>query len=71
MTLEQAIADGALWLESGFCADRWQVGSDTFGDSVSEWFCRDCGESGADPIDGCPACGLGVDEDDEDQEDAA
>jgi hypothetical protein len=58
-TLDQAIADDALWLESGFLADRWQVGTDEFGDGISDWFCRDCGAGGADPIEGCSACGFG------------
>ena len=71
MTLEQAIDNGALWLESGFYADRFQTGTDAFGDSVSTWFCRDCGAADADPAEGCDECGFGVDEDSEDREDAA
>ena len=69
MTLDQAIADGALWLESGFRADRWQTGTDDAGDGISEWFCRDCGAGGADPIEGCNECGFGQPDPDDDNDD--
>lgn len=69
MTLEQAIAAGALWLESGFYADRFQTGVDEYGDSVSTWFCRDCGAADADPAEGCDECGFGKIEPDDDDDD--
>jgi rubrerythrin len=75
--LEAAMQAGAHWLESSAHAERWQIGTDEAGDGLSEWYCRDCGAAGADPSEGCQACGYGQaepdddDDDDNQQEDAA
>jgi hypothetical protein len=52
--------DNAVWLESVLTADRWQIGEDGNGDSVSAWFCSDCGSLLDATEDGCHACGRGV-----------
>lgn len=55
-----ATLDAALALDGTYCeqtryAERW-----AYGDSRSDWFCRDCGGLiRDDPADGCELCGFG------------
>lgn len=55
-----SFGDSAVWLESAFVADRYQTGTDDFGDSESAWFCRNCSAEVSDPDDGCEHCGYGT-----------
>ena len=59
--------DNTVWLESVLTADRWQIGEDGHGDSISAWFCSDCGCLIDDPDDGCEHCGCGMEQDAEDE----
>jgi hypothetical protein len=63
LSIEQAEERGAYWLEDRSGFSRYWIGGEE-----SAWACRDCGTFGGDPDDesGCPVCGFGATETDND-----
>ncbi|MCK7579829.1 MAG: hypothetical protein MZV65_31825 [Chromatiales bacterium] len=66
LSVDEAEARGAYWLEDRAGFSRYWIGAEE-----SAWACRDCGTFGGSPDDGdgCPMCGFGAEDDEDDMED--